>query len=155
MAAAPITRQFVYLPPSQVGQPSPLLADNVDPTTRDFKDLFVGADPTDAAVQVAVMTSRGSGACVRSEGVNLTARKMTTNAEATVEGDFRQALTRLTRQRDIKIVGVTFGGPDISGNATGSFDPSTQSGQMNLQYLNLRAMDPRVRTASLPAGRGL
>jgi hypothetical protein len=153
MALAPITRMFVYLPPSQVGDPSPLLADNISPSTRDFADLFVGMDPTDAAVQVAVSTTRGSGASVREDGIRLTGRKMLSNAEATMEADVKQALGRLTRQRDIKIVGVTFGGPDIAGNATGSFDPSTQTAQLNLQYQNLRSLDPRVRTTPLPAGR--
>ena len=50
-----------FVAPSALGPPSPLLADNVDPVTRDFRDLFEGADPIDDSVQVAMTSSTISG----------------------------------------------------------------------------------------------
>lgn len=151
MPQAPTIQAFQFLPPSRLGPPSPLLADNIDPVTRDFRSLFTGADPVDDSVQVAVTTTRGSGASVLETGIRFTRSKMTEDAQRAVEGDVRLALARQVRARDIQIVGISFGGPDSLGNPSGLFDEANQTAQVNVRYRNLRALDPRVRSLQLPA----
>lgn len=147
--AVAFTQPFTFLPPSKVGPPSPLLADNIDPQTRDYADIFTGMDITDAAVVVAVTTTRGSGAAVRNDGLRVSIKKMTSDAPRILESNLRQSLVRLTRARDITILGVSIGEPDAYGKPSGSFNESTQSGQINLRYRNLRAFDARVKTVPL------
>lgn len=138
---------FFFAPPSQSGPPSPLLADNIDPRTRDFADLFTGADPVDAQLQVAVSTTLGSGPCVADTGIRITRNKMTDDFPTTITNDVRQALARQVKARDIQIVGITIGEPDgLTGKATGVVNEAAQSVQVNVQYRNLRALDPRVRS---------
>lgn len=138
---------FFFAPPSQSGPPSPLLADNIDPRTRDFADLFVGADPVDAQVQVAVSTTLGSGPCVQDVGIRVTRNKMTEDFPGSIQNDVRQALTRQVKARDISIAGVTIGEPvGLTGKASGVVNESAQAVQVNVQYRNLRALDPRVRS---------
>jgi hypothetical protein len=142
---------FVIVAPSQLGPPSPLLADNIDPRTKDFRDLFTGADPVDDRVQVTVMTTRGSGAAVLDTGISLTRNKMTTDIEDSLKSDVRQALNRQVKTRDIQLVDITLGGPDSSGQPTGTVDEANQTAQVNVQYRNLRALDPRVRSMQVSA----
>jgi len=142
---------FFFAAPSQLGAPSPLLADNIDPRTKDFRDLFVGADPVDDQVQVSVMTSLGSGAAVLDIGIRLSRNKMTTDLEDTLKGDVRQCLRRQVAARDIRIESVSIGGPNASGQPSGSFDEANQFAQLNVQYRNLRALDPKVRSVQVPA----
>jgi len=139
---------FFYLPPGQIGAPSPLLADNIDPVTRDFRNLFEGLDPIDAAVQVAVTTMKGSGACVMNVGLSLSRTKMTADFKAVIEADIRQAVQHLVKRRDIQITAITWG-VDATGKPTGEVDESNQTAQANLHYINLRAFDAKVRTAAI------
>ena len=108
--------------------PSPLLADNVDPATRDFADLFVGMDPVDAQVLVALTTIRGSGAAVENDGVPAAPRKMTDALARELEGDARLALRRLVEFGDVQIISAA---PDV-------VDDSVQFAQMRVSYHNLR-----------------
>ena len=141
---------FFIAAPARLGPPSPLLADNIDPKTKDFRDLFVGADPVDDQVQVAMMTNLGSGGSVLDTGIRLTRRKMVTDLKDTLEGDARQALRKLNRARDIQFAGITFGpGDPRTGQPTGELDEANQSAQINIEYRNLRALDPKVRQLSL------
>ena len=125
-----------------------MLADNVDPATRDFRDLFEGADPIDDSVQVAVMTTLGSGGSVLQTGIRLNRRKLTTDIQNSLSGDMRAALKTLVTNRDIDIKSITFG-VDSAGRPTGTVDESTQSAQLNIEYRNLRAFDFKVRTLQL------
>lgn len=134
-----------FIAPSALGPPSPLLADKVDPVTRDFADLFEGADPIDDAVQVAVMTTLGSGGSVLQTGIRIDRRKMLPDLEDSLEGNVRQALKLLVSNRDINFKRITFGGPDRNGQPTGTVDESSQSAQINVEYRNLRAFDLKVR----------
>ncbi len=134
-----------FVAPSQLGPPSPLLADNIDPRTKDFRDLFEGADPVDDQVQVTVMTNLGSGGSVLQTGIRLNRRKMLNDLRDTLEGDVRQALKLLTTNGDIDFKRITFGGPDPAGDPTGIIDESSQSAQINIEYRNLRAFDVKVR----------
>lgn len=139
-----------FQPPGTKGPPSPLLADNVDPATKDFRDLFVGADPIDDQVQVTVMTTRGSGGSVLDTGLRISSRKMTTDLQATLEGDMRQALSQMVRNRDIAFKGITFGeDPTQTNKPTGEVDEANATAQMNVGYRNLRAFDPTVRKLQL------
>lgn len=131
---------FFIRAPSALAPPPPLLADNIDPETRDFADLFTGADPIDAAVQLALTTVRGSGASVEGDGIKLSPDKMTASLENQLESDARLALRRLTRAGDIRIVAVTF---DIN-------DESNQTVQLRVAYKNLRAVDSVTRTSAVP-----
>ena len=134
-----------FIPPTRRGPPSPLLADNIDPETGDFRSLFTGSDVTDAQVQLAVTTVRSSGPSVLQDGLLITSRKITDQLEITINADMRQALRRLTRNRDIRIVDITQG-QDGDGN-----QPGNQTAQTNVRYKNLRALDPTVRTLQVPA----
>lgn len=138
-----------FVAPSALGPPSPLLADNVDPVTRDFADLFVGADPIDDSVQVAIMTTRGSGGSVLTTGIRLNRRKMLADLQNTLAGDVRQALNLLLTNRDIDIKSITFGTDAGNGVPTGTVDEANQGAQLNVDYRNLRAFDLKVRTFQL------
>lgn len=138
-----------FVAPSALGPASPLLADNVDPVTRDFADLFVGADPIDDSVQVAIMTTRGSGGSVLATGIKLNRRKMVPDLQASLEGDVRQALKLLITNRDIDIKNITFGTDSGNGVPTGTVDEANQSAQINVDYRNLRAFDLKVRQFQL------
>lgn len=134
-----------FVAPSALGPPSPLLADNIDPVTRDFRDLFEGADPIDDSVQVAVMTTLGSGGSVLQTGIRLNRRKMLPDLQDTLEGDVRQALKLLVTNRDINFKRITFGEPDANGEPSGEVDEANQTAQINIEYRNLRAFDLKVR----------
>lgn len=139
-----------FVPPSQLGPPSPQLADNIDPRTKDWRDLFVGADPIDDQVQVAVMTNLGSGGSVLDTGIRLTRRKMTSDIQDTLEADVRQALKRLVTNRDINFARISFG-VDAAGEPTGEVDEANQTAQINVEFRNLRALDPKARKLQLTA----
>ena len=131
-----------------------MLADNIDPVTRDFKSVFVGADPVDAAVQVALTTTRGSGPSVQNVGLRVTNDKLTNDFKSATESDLRNALDDLVSRGDISIEEISFG-VDASGRATGQVNESDQSAQVNLGYINRRAFDGKVRKLPLgaaPAG---
>ena len=138
-----------FVAPSALGPPSPLLADNVDPKTKDFASLFVGADPVDDAVQVALMTNRGSGGSVLQTGIKLGRRKMTADLRVVLEGDVRQALKVLTDNKDIDFKRISFGQDDGTGQPTGDVDEANQTAQINIEYRNLRAFDLKVRQRPL------
>lgn len=151
-AVGPIgTIKQTFLPPNQVGFPSPLLADNIDPTTKDFRDLFIGMDPVDAAVQVAVTTTRGSGSCVRDVGLRLNERKLGTTFKRITEADMRLALKPIVDRRDISIEQISFG-VDAYGNPTGEVLEWDASAQINVSFINLRAFDSKTRRLKLGSG---
>jgi len=108
---------------------SPLLADNVDPHTRDFADLFVGMDPVDSQVLVALTTIRGSGAAVVEDGVTEPPRKMTASLANELESDAKNALRRLVGGGDVEVVSVKL--EEVS--------ETNQYAQRRVQYRNLRS----------------
>lgn len=154
-AQGPIgTIKRIFLPPNQVGLPSPLLADNIDPRTKDFRDLFIGMDPVDAAVQVAVTTTRASGAAVRDVGLRISERKLSSSFKRITEADIRLALKPLTDRRDVSIEQVSFG-VDLSGNPTGTTTDWDSSAQVNISFVNLRAFDNASRTIKLASSSAM
>lgn len=131
---------FFLRAPVSEGTPSPLLADNIDPATRDFADLFVGVDPIDAQVQLAVTTIRGSGAAVLEDGITITPTKMGDSYRAQLLADARAALARLVRNGDVRLLGVELL-LDDQGN---------QTSLLGVQYVNLRAVDGSTRRVVAP-----
>ena len=131
---------FFVRAPVALGNPSPILADNIDPETRDFASLAKGADPIDAQVQLAVTTQRSSGAAVIEDGVAVTPTKMDRSVENQIAADYRQALQRLVRRGDIRITQISF---DRN-------EPENQTVQVRIAYVNLRAADGQVRTFDVP-----
>ena len=131
---------FFIRAPAALGPPNPVLADNIDPETRDFADLFVGADPIDAQVQHALTVIRDSGPPVEDFCIDPTPTKMSGSLEDEIESDVRAALATLVQNGDIQIVAITF---DL-------VDETNQSAQVRTTYRNLRALDTQTREAKLP-----
>lgn len=142
---------FYVATPSALGPPSPLLADNINPKTKDFASLFEGMDPVDARVQVAVTTRRGSGPAVLAVGLRSPARKILPSTPQQLASNMREALRPIVQDRDIYIKNITFGSNAVNAESDNALDPSTQSGQLNIEYVNLRAMDHKTRTLQLSA----
>lgn len=128
-----------FTPPSQLGSPSPLLADNIDMATRDFASLFIGDDPTDAAVKVALGTVRGSGPAVVDVGMPPEPRKMDEAHTSVIQSNAKLALKLLIQNGDIELLGVSFD----------TVDEANQFTQARVEYRNLRALDSTTRTVPL------
>lgn len=135
---------FFIRSPGALGPPSPLLADNIDPETNDFASLFTGMNVIDAQVVVAVTYIRESGAAIMEDGIKFTSRKIDKSTKREVTADVKIALGRLIRNGDIRFVGVDFGEADEG------IDPSSQSVNILIKYVNLRALDDQVRTVVVP-----
>lgn len=135
---------FFIRSPGALGPPSPLLADNIDPETNDFASLTVGMNVIDSQVVVAVTYLRGSGAAIMEDGIKFTSRKMTDSMKREIKADVKIALGRLIRNGDILFRGVNFGTNDEG------IDPGHQQTNILVSYVNLRALDERVRTISIP-----
>lgn len=131
---------FFIQAPGMLTPPSPVLADNINPSTRDFASLFVGADVIDAQVQLALSTIKGSGISVTEDGISNLPSKMTTSYKRELAASARFALRRLIRAGDIQLRDVLF---DID-------DESTQTTQMRVVYRNLRSVDAVDTSVSLP-----
>lgn len=126
----------VAIPGVPLPPPPPLLADDIDPVTGDFRSIEVGVDPIDAQVQLAVSTVRASGVSVLEDGLEITADKMDESVLRVLESDVRIALGRLIANGDIRLDSVEFVQVD-EGNATV---------QLHANYTNLRAADRGRRT---------
>ena len=131
---------FFIRAPGALGAPSPLLADNINPETRDFASLFTGLDPIDAQVQLAVTTVRASGSAVEEDGIANLPDKMTNSVEDEITSAVKVALGRLIRNGDIEFLGMTF---DL-------VDEGNQTVLPRARYRNLRAVDQATRFAALP-----
>ncbi len=113
--------------------------------------MVIGANPVDAQVQVAVTTLRASGSSVLEVGLRAPVRKLLKDSPARIEGDMREALKPQTTNRDIQIKRVTFGVNEVGADDPDAVSESSQSMQVNLEYINLRALDNKVRTLQLTA----
>lgn len=135
---------FFVTAPGALSPPSPLLADNINPETRDFASLEIGSDVVDAQVIIAVGTIRNSGPSVVNVGIDLTSDKMDEQFKRRTESDVQIALRTLISNGDIRLIGVTF-----------DFDePENQFAQARVQYVNLRAADLTTRSTPLPIRKG-
>ena len=125
--------------PGTLRQSSPLLADNIDPLTRDFASLTKGLDPVDAQVQVALGCVRDSGPSIQGVGLPPPPRKITEGSEEVMRSQVQTALRTLVRNGDIRlktiVVNIQAGAQQVDGY---------------VEYQNLRALDGTTRTARLP-----
>lgn len=135
---------FFVAAPGELGPPSPMLADNIDPNTKDYASLFVGMNSIESQVIMAMTTIKGSGASVQSIGTDPPPRKMGTGYTNTMIADARAALSRLVTNRDIRLIKVDF---DID-------DPTNQSAQLRVVWRNLRSIDAVDRTTVVPVPGG-
>lgn len=122
--------------PASLGHPLILLAEDVDPATRDLRSLFTGVDPIDAQVQVALDRVRGSGAAVVEDGMAAPPDKMLDSLAADLEREARVALSRLVRNGDVRVKRCTV-----------LVDPGHQTAQIIVEYFNLRLDATGVRQA--------
>ncbi len=121
---------------------SPILADNIDTTTGEYLDLFVGDDIVDAQVKIALKVVRRSGPAVIEDGQRFQdIRKLGNTATKQIEAEARTALARLVRQGDITIASF-----EVEVNE-GSQDANTV-----LRYVNMRSTDRRTRSLQLTSG---
>ncbi len=135
---------FFVASPGALGPPSPLLADNISPFTHDYVSLTVGVDPIDAQVLVALTILRDSGAAVIDMGLRITDTKILPDIVLTLTSAVRQALSTLIANRDIQLVTVDFG------DNNEGVDEDNQVVNFAVRWINLRALDKGVRTASIP-----
>jgi hypothetical protein len=135
---------FFIQSPGALPNPSPLLADNIDPETNDFASLFTGMNVIDAQVIVAVTFIRGTGAAITEDGIKFTSRKMTTSINKEIEADVRIALGRLIKNGDIRLESVSYGDNDEG------IDHGNQTANVLISYVNLRALDNKVRIVEVP-----
>lgn len=119
---------------------SPLLADNYDPQTRDFRSLTTGTDVVDAQVLVALQTVRASGAAVMNDGMRRAPRKMLDSLKLSLESEVRVALGRLTARNDVRLARVVV-----------RVDDANQTTNITVVYLNLRVGKAQLRTVTLEA----
>ena len=127
--------------PAALGPPSPLLADNIDPSTGDFASLFVGIDPIDAQVINAVKIVRGSGASVTEDGMRLAdIRKIKDDTQDDIKGQVRRALSRLIQNQDIRFLGTSFD----------YLEKGSQFIQIRVQWVNLRSFDRTPKENTIP-----
>lgn len=122
--------------PAALGKPSILLAEDVDPATRDLRSLFTGADPIDAQVQVALDRVRGSGAAVLEDGMAAPPDKMLDSLAADLEREARVALSRLVRNGDVRVKRCVV-----------IAEPQNQTAQIVVEYVNLRLDSGSTRRA--------
>lgn len=138
-----------FVPSPGVGDPvSPLLADDIDPETHEYRTILTGADPIDAQVLVALKTFRGSGSAVLNDGQTFrNVDKLFDNVADVIASDARLALSRLLRRGDIRLVSTSAIEPGIEVSV---FD-SDQSAELIVRYRNMRSLDPTVRVVRLRA----
>jgi hypothetical protein len=116
--------------------PPAILADAIDPHTREYLSISKGADPVDAQVVDALAIVRGSGAAVTADGQDFASiRKIDDSTVGLIEGEAKRALARLLAAGDIEFV-------KLAGAADDDWS------EVYVQYRNLRAHDRRrVRSA--------
>lgn len=129
---------FAVTAPSALASPSPFLADNIDPNTRDFRSMTTGSDPTDDAVQFAIGVVRGTGAAVVNDGMAPVPSKLDDSTAGVIDSDARAALAHLQQLGDVRVKKV---GVDVP--------PGIQSAVLYVEYVNLRAPGQEVRTARI------
>jgi plasmid stability protein len=101
-----------YTPPrpGALLPPPAILADRVDPITRDISSLLEGEDPTDAALQWAFTIRQGSGAALGDLGHRLhTIRKATDGSSVQAADEARRVLRRFVQRGDVRDVDVAAG----------------------------------------------
>jgi hypothetical protein len=132
---------FVPLTFAAPSEPPGILADAVDPETREYLSIVRGIDPIDEQVLIALTLKRGSGAAVTDEGQDFASiRKMDESTATLIDTETRRALSRLVTQADIRIRKIT-----------PLADANDDWAEVVVEYENLRAPlnRRRVRTVRI------
>lgn len=121
--------------------PVPILADDIDPKTGEYRSITRSANLSDATVSYLLSIQRGSGAAVRSFGHRLREiRQVEEQSVELVASYLRQALEPATKSGMIRLDKVT---------ATVNVDDPTQVDPV-VQYVDLleRRVEDRNKTFS-------
>lgn len=119
---------FAFVNPSELGKPSMLLAEDIDPETQDYRSLLVGADPVDAQAQYALSVVRGTGAAVQTTGMDALPETLDDSAATTVENTIRRALEPQRKLGDLRVESVNV-----------SILEGLQAAVVKAKFTNLRA----------------
>ncbi len=110
--------------------PPVILADYIDPDTRDFASMMYTLDPIDAQVIIAITTKRGSGAAVIDVGHYLhKIKKILESIQVDITAGIKLALKRLVTNGDISLLPIDFL----------NVDPGNQQVEFLVKWKNLRA----------------
>ncbi|MEA3225142.1 MAG: hypothetical protein U9Q07_04265 [Planctomycetota bacterium] len=111
-------------------QPPVILADYIDPDTRDFASMLSTLDQIDAQVVIAITTKRGSGAAVMDVGHKLhEIKKIRESIQTDITAEMTRALKRLVTNGDITMKPIDFL----------SVDPGTQQVDFMIKWKNKRS----------------
>lgn len=111
-------------------EPPVILADYIDPDTRDFASMLSTLDQIDAQVIIAITTKRGSGAAVMDVGHKLhLIKKIRESIKTDITAEIKLALKRLVTNGDITMLPIDFT----------SVDPGSQQVNFVVKWKNLRS----------------
>lgn len=131
---------YGIIAPSQLGRPSSLLADNINPLTQDFDSITYGSDTIEAQVIIALKTVKKSGAVVQNDGASFTdIKKMDDAVNNRIEGMVQDALQRLINNQDIEYKSTEFT----------LVDPSNQTIVITVKWINLRAVTSETKSTQI------
>jgi len=89
--------------------PPVILADYIDPETRDFASMLYTLDQIDAQVIIAITTKRGSGAAVRDVGHKLhNLKKIKDSIKTDITAEIKTATKKLVTNGDITLKPIDF-----------------------------------------------
>jgi hypothetical protein len=129
---------FILTEHTVPGAPVGILADAVDPGTREYLSIERGFDPTDAAVLAALSTERGSGSAVMNCGQKYRqASHITPQLQSFFQQETEFALQHLIDSRQIRLDEVLL---ETEGTAA----------ELHVHYFNLARQQDRK--AVLPLG---
>lgn len=122
--------------PSELGPPSPLLADNLDFSTGDFVSLEEGMDPIESQVCSALRIQRASGPAVKKDGSNFHKIRKMNVSDMELSSTAKEAFSRLIRNKDIEFRGLdkTY------------WETESQTGEVYIKWRNLRALKTGERS---------
>lgn len=90
-------------------RPPVILADYINPDTRDFASMLSTLDQIDAQVIIAITTKRGSGAAVMDVGHRLhLIKKIRDSIKTDIAAEIKLALKRLVTNGDITMLPIEF-----------------------------------------------
>lgn len=110
--------------------PPIILADYIDPGTRDFASMLSTLDQIDAQVIIAITTKRGSGAAVMDVGHRLhKIKKILESIQTDITAEIKLALKRLVTNGDITLKPIKFL----------NVEPGNQQVDFMVEWVNLRS----------------
>jgi hypothetical protein len=129
---------FILTEHTVPGAPAGILADPIDPATREYLSIERGFDPTDAAVLTALSTERGSGSAVQNCGQKYReATHITPQLQSFFQQETEFALQHLIDSKQIRLDEV-------------SLETEDTTALLYVDYFNLARQQDRK--AVLPLG---